>query len=574
MSTNEISLSVLRRSASEILACSVMRLFPDTLLVSGDSNELGFFYDFVFAHQFTETDLILVEEQMRALIKEGLPIRSLEMMRENAANFFSHHGQSIQSSVALGIQENIISVVQIGDFYDYCPLPHLASTDEVGAFKLLHVAERDYLLSGIEEEGDDEDEDEEVEEEVLMTRISGTAFPDQMALKQHLKRLDLAKKRDHKMLGSQMDLFVYSEEGDGDWIWFPRGACIRDIFIDWWRDEMRLRKFQPVLTPLIVLSDKPFSDEESSDRSIQHALVYQAKSRTEAELPIRYAEWIQYFNEDEGGEDGLFDPLTCSSDVESVFCKKEQLLSELNSFLQFIDKTIKMLGLEYSWFLVHAHREFQPFSSEEGLALNTMKKAFAETGFAFTLDEQEGDLSEVRAEVRISDAIGRHWKCSSVKIDFETPKERNLSYREKQGSSAVPSMVILSMMGSLERLIALLIEHKAGLLPLWLVPEQVRIIAVGQQTLLYAGRVYDQMIKFGLRAGVDFSDDKLGTKIHRAEQEKIPYMLIIGDKEQSKNEITVRSSSQEELSQSMSIEAFLEHLQKSGSIKRGEGKTL
>ena len=555
----DVSLSVIRRSAAEMLACTVMRLFPNTFLVAGDSNDLGFYYDFVFEHPFSDIDLRMVEENMRALIKEGVEIHSPEMMRENAANLFVHKGQEIQASVVMEVQENIVPVFQIGDFYDYCPLPHLSNTNEIAAFKLLKVSEWDYLLTE--------------EEEVLVTRITGTAFPDPMALKQHLKRLELAKKRDHQLLGDQMDLFSYCPESEDDWLWHPRGALLRELLMDRWKEEVRTHHFQPIATPQVVLSEASIMAPEG--RATQHALVFQSKERVEEELPIRYCEWIHWFNDQEAeADDGLFQALTCAGDAESIFCNKEQLPGELNSSLQFIEQMSRMLGFETQWYLVHYRREFQPYSDEEQAALEAMKHALTERGLAFTLDERESEFGKVGAEIRISDAVGRQWKGPSVEIDVATPEQLALAYRGKQGREEVPVMLMMTMVGSLERMIGLLVEKDAGVMPLWLAPEQVRVIGVGQQCNVYANEVRRQVAQAGFRAGIDLFDEKLGTKIHRAESEKVPYMLIVGDKEQSKNEVTIRSSGQEAPSKAMSVEAFLEHLRMNEQTRRGERKTL
>lgn len=550
--TPEIPLSVLRRSAAEVLASTVLRVFPNTYLVAGDSTELGFYYDFVFEHPFSDIDLRVLDEQMRALIKEGLEIRSPEMMRENAANLFSHKGQEIQSSVVMEVQENIVPVFQIGDFYDYCPLPHLSNTSEIGAFKLLKISEWDYLLTE--------------QEEVLVTRIIGTAFHDPMALKQHLKRLESAKKRDHQLLGQQMDLFCYCPESEDDWLWQPRGVILRDLIINIWKEAVKARGIACVVTPQVVLSESSIMLPAS--RAVQHALVYQTKERTEAELPLRFAEWIQWFNNEEAeADDGLFQALTCSGDVQSVFCKKEQLHTELNSSLQFIEQISKMLGFECHWYLTHYRREFQSYSEEEKDALEAMKKILKERSTTYTLDEQESEMSKVGVEVRISDAVGRFWKGPSLEIDFETPKQIGLSYQGSQGRNETPMMLVMTMIGSLERIIGLLIEKDAGILPLWLAPEQIRVVAIGQQCTAYAKELYDKVVQAGFRVGLDLVEEKLGSKIHRAEMEKIPYMLIVGDKEQSKNEVTVRSSGQDALSKMMSFEAFLEHVRENGDTR-------
>lgn len=561
INSDDIPLSVLRRSAAEILACTVMRLFPNTLLVSGSDTELGFYYDFVFEHTFSDLDLRMIEEQMRSLIKEDVSIRSPEMMRENAANFFSHKGQEIQSNVVTDVQENIVSIFQINDFYDYCPSPHLATTGEIGAFKLLKTSQMDYLLTEAQE--------------VVVTRITGTAFHDPMALKQHLKRLEFAKKRDHRILGEQMDLYSYCSDGDDDWLWHPKGVVIRNLLIDLYKDQVKSQKFQSIWTPSVMLIDADIAHPAS--RSTQHGLVFQSRARFEEDLPIRYTEWIQWFNDQEAedeDEDGLFQSLSCTGDVDSIFCKKEQLQGELNSSLQFIEQIVRMLGFEYHWYLVHCHKEFQSYSNDEKDALGMMKKSLASCGYDFKVDEQEGELNEVLAEVRVSDALGRQWKGPSIKIDFETPKKLGLVYQGNQGWVEPPGMLMMSLIGSLERLIGLLVESTAGALPLWLAPEQIRVISIGMQSVAFAKEVTEKVEKSGFRVGTDYRDDKLGSKIHRAEIEKIPYMLIVGDKEQSRNEITVRSGNQDPLSKTMALDAFLEHVRKNGDLRIGERKTL
>lgn len=555
MATNHSNFSIvdLRQATAELLACAVLKLFPTTLLIQGESTDLGFYYDFVFELPLLPGSLTIIEEEMRSLIKESINVKSLDMMRENAANLFEHQGQYLQASVVMEVQENIISVIQIGDtFFDYCPLPHIQSLSQIGAFKLQKNVDRDEVLS--------------FEETIHITRISGTAFFEQSDLKQFLKRLDAAEKQSHFLLGQEMDLFSSQEvEGGLEWLWHPKGVRLRDSLIRLWEKQVQKGRFEKVLTPPVVLPD--LSEWIELSRAPQHALIYQKNEHGRSRLPIRYCEWVNWIGNEGEAEEGLFSTYSYSGDFETVFCLKEQLESELNSSLQFILGIVRILGIEHRWVLSHCHQEFSPFSPEERDALSLMKKGLEVNHIDFELDEVDGEKSWVIAEVRFKDAIGREWVGPYVELDFDTPKRLELVFQERDGVSKIKLLLAWSMFGSLERLVSLLIERYEGKLPLWMMPEQVRILAVSEQYVRYAQEIAARIDKEGFRVDVDYTSDKLGTKIHKAERNRIPYILIVGDKEESRKEVAVRTNRQKLYSETMKLEEFLEVLRKNATDK-------
>lgn len=546
-----VSLTELRQSAAELLAFAVMELFPGVILVDSYVTEFGFYYDFI-AEQLIDANAIhLIEEKMRGLAKENRQVRTLEMMRENAMMLFEHHGQPIKAQLVSQARENIVAILQIDQFYDYCPVLSIEKTSEVSAFKILKIERTRCYLS---EEG-----------EIDVVRIRGTGFFEKDNLKKYVKSLQLAKKVDHRQIGQDMRLFEQVEEiSSAAWTLMANGTILRKTLYDFWVEIHRTQQFIFLTTPNLVkgslIKTSGFYDTianvdirtypiEGVDYVIpfslapSHAICYQKKQRSSRELPVRFAECANVCLPDiEGKLWGILNSSLVHADAAHLFCIPEELEGELISSLQFIDKFIKIFGFEYHWYLCGRGRKFSGTPHQWKQNREIFVKAFEAAGMAFT----EGDDSSFAgpyAETQLVDSLGREWKGPRLSLDFNIPERFGLRYQAPGGEIRVPIMLVRTLFGSFERFIAILIEHFAGHFSVWLAPEQVRVISVLEKNAAYADGVCQAIEECGYRATSDCRREQLGSKIHSAESEKVPYLLIVGDKEEKQGLITVRSCS-------------------------------
>jgi len=560
------SLDELRQSTAEVLAFAVSELFPGVLLVEGTANEFGFFYDFIAQQPIDEHALPLIEEKMRSIIKGDAELRSLDMMRENAASFFEHKNQPLIADRVSRANENIVSVMQIGAFADYCPFSHITDMLSLTAFKLLRIEkEMRYLPEAGEE---------------AVIRIHGTVFRELPNLKKYLKGQNAAKKRDHRVLGKQMDLFKFIPDVSVlEWFWRPKGAVLREILLNFWRQEFRQQGFALVATPRLLNEDfavksGDFNGEHECSAVVvngthyvfnqglasAHAALFGSELHSYRNLPVRYAECAQVMPLKNGGRLwGLHASEIIETDAAHLFCSPEQLETELISSLQFIDKIIKILGFERHWYLRQRGPKFAGTVSYWEKGHSSFTAAFEKSDLKF--DAGETAFSGPAAEVYLVDAVGREWKGPSIAIDFSIPERLGLRYQAANDKMHVPIMIKMSLYGSLERFIALLVEHYAGQLPLWLTPEQVRVIPLGEGNSSYAESIGKAIEKAGFRVSVDYRRDQLGSKVHGAEIEKIPYIVVVGENEEKQRSITVRSSYRETVLKGVALEDFLKQLQ-------------
>lgn len=530
-----LSLRQLRQASAELLAYAVCDLFPEAQLVSGESSDIGFHYDFVIPQQLDQQLLILIEERMLTIAKGHHPVKTLEMMRENAISFFEHHGQHIKAALVAASPANIVQIIKINKFFDYSPLPHIANTEEIPVFKLQKLEKLTLDLPELEQ--------------LEVSRISGTAFLDKMALKKFLKRAEAAKEKDHCEIGPSMGLYSTNKAvAPGNWLWHPKGTFLRSALQKLFYQEHSTHSFQEVSTI-------PFGDYAQL-----HAAIFTSRPRMLQDLPIRYVEWVTYQDKCRDHElKGLFKARHYSADVEQIFCSAEQLEEELISSLQFINKTIKIFAIEHSWHLIILGR------NQEDFIINSFIAALDRCGLEYKIDKNDesrhGQASQLQIEVRLSDALGREWTCSSLKVEENRSKRFKLRYEDTEGHVHEPLMITRSLYGSLERFIGVLIESCGGRFPLRLAPEQVRIIPVSIKTASVATEIQREIEAAGFRCGIDYRLGGLGEKVHTAEMEKVPYMVIIGEKEEKRGLITVRSCTNEAaFKNACQLEVFIEHL--------------
>ena len=531
-----ISLNTIRRTAVEVLAYSVVDLFPGVQIIEGKVTDIGFHYDFLLEHPLTDEALPLIEERMRGVAKEQIPIETMDMMRENAMDFFKHHKQPLKIDEAANRPENIVQIWKMGTFYDLCYPPFGHDSSDAGMFKIFKIVSNN---------------------ETGVVRISGTAFANKQDLKYFIKKQEAAKKRDHRILGTEMRLFTEDQENfPGYWSLLPKGAKIREILLNLVHLEDKRRGVHPVLTP------------RAPNASVfkQHALLFQAEPHSYRELPIRFSEIVE-FAQPVKDDDlwGMFRSRSYTIDTEHVFCTQKQVFEEIISFLQFINKTVNIFGFEYHYNLRTRGQKCLGTVERWNRAIDWMVSGLQTAGVEYTISKE--GMSGPRLEVRLLDPLGREWVGPSLSIDIISPDQLNLRYQESDGSMQVPAMMTRSVFGPLERFIALLVENFSGVFPLWMAPEQVRILPVSEKYIAYADKVREGLESAGIRVGTDYRQDPLGGRVHSAVQEKCPYMLIVGDKEENSGTVKVRTWKQDN-NETVNLESLLAQLQ--GEIETKE----
>lgn len=479
------SLPVLRKSAAELLASVAIDLFPGALLFQCRSTEVGFYCDIVANQPIDHYALPLLEEKMRGLTKQNLEIRALDMMREVASNYLEHKGQSLRARSAAHAKDNILSLIQIGDFCDYCQLPYIEHTGEAQFFKLVGIEE---VVQYIPDE-----------DSVKVKRISGIVSFDKSSLKKEMKALQAGKKADHTALPVERKLFsLHPEVSDWTWFWETEGARVKKTLTGWWEEEHRKQQFNIVSTPPLVkeelflktgiLEEDGFDEDfDPSSLEIQgvayripstpvasHLVLFKTQKPIERKMPARYAECAPFvFQKQEGDLWGMLNSHFVTADFAYIFCSPQQLEAEFISSLQFIDKIIKMFDFEYYWRFIGRGEKFAGSVIRWEKAVESLNSAFKTCGFAYESDVQESSFAGPVVEARILDRFGREWKGPSLTLNFSLPTKFDLRYQAADGKEYAPLMLVRRLFGSVERFVALLLEHNSGSLPLWLVPEQV-----------------------------------------------------------------------------------------------------
>lgn len=556
------SLFSIRSAAMEILAAATIKLFPNILLASGEVSDVGFHYDFLTDQPINVQALPLIEDGMWMIIKSKVVMKSIHMMRENAVEFFRYHGQPLKAAIIASHPDNILDMIQFDNFTDLCPIPHPNSSDIEMAFKLERISpvtvryHEDEKLQGI--------------------RIEGTAFPDKQQLKQFLKRAENAQKYQHKELLTHLNLAFHKNFLDGEsWFWQPKGMFLRHAITNLYKKEYEVRNFCEITTPNLLpktwLKQTNIPDDRSPSVKIdnicynltpslkvRHALFFKnTSSNREKFSPVRYVEWTTKYKDVKVGDlKGLLRTQTYTVDCSHIFCTPNLVHQELISSLQFIDKIVKVFNVEAHWHLCVQKAKFsrKPKGWEQGIAW--LINALESLSIHYSVDEQKMMWSGPRIELRYTDPLGRMWRGPYVGIDCYHPEALQLHSNDKHTVSAIV-MLTCSMMGSLERLIALFVEHCTGVLPLWIVPEQVRLVPLAVRNRPYAEQIQKALEATHCRVTCDMSDAPLSKRIHAAEIEKIPYIVIIGDKEQKDKTVAIRNADQSRKSHTASVETFL-----------------
>ncbi|NOY53116.1 MAG: threonine--tRNA ligase [Deltaproteobacteria bacterium] len=572
---------ILRHTAAHIMAQAVQELFPGTRVAIGPTIEKGFYYDFDTERPFTPEDLEKITKRMREIIKRNLPIVRSQMSREEALAFFAERHEDYKVELINDLtDEPTVSLYTQGDYVDLCRGPHLPRTSLLRHFKLLSVA-------GAYWRGD--------EKNAMLQRIYGTAFARKEDLKQYLQMLEEAKKRDHRKLGRQLELFEINETvGGGLILYHPKGAMLRWILEDFEKQEHLKRGYQPVIGPQILKSDTwrisghydyykenmYFTEIEGKEYGIKpmncpaHMMIFKSKTRSYRDLPIRFFELgTVHRHEKTGVLHGLLRVRGFTQDDAHIFCLPEQLTGEIIGVIDFIKDVMKVFGFAYS--LEISTRPEKSIGSDEDWerATKALQDALATHHLSYEINEGDGAFYGPKIDVKIRDAIGRSWQCATIQCDFTLPERFQLTYVGSDGAEHRPVMLHRVILGSLERFMAVLIEHHAGKFPTWLAPTQAVIINITDAQLSYAGKVKEQFDVAGIRTVLDDRKEKMGYKIREAQMQKVPYMIIIGDREVESSRLSLRSRDRGDLGD-CSVEETLRMIRSEIEEKRdGSGTT-
>lgn len=548
------SLEILRHSLAHIMAQALKELYGDenVHLGIGPTTENGFYYDVeIEGKRLTDEDLPVIEEKMKEIIKKGYEIKREKIKREDAIKFFENKKEIYKIDI---IKHNIpegepITVYKQGDFVDLCKGPHLLSTDKSGYFKLISV-------SGAYWRGK--------ETNPMLQRIYGVAFWSEKELKDYLNMLEEAKKRNHRKIGKDLELFLIDEEvGGGLAIWLPKGAIIRKEIEDDWKKEHLKRGYQLVYTPHVgkehlwqTSGHLSFYQENMYPRmQIEeegyyvkpmncpfHVEIYKSKQRSYKELPIKLAELgTVYRYERSGALHGLMRVRGFTQDDAHIICREDQVENEIKDVLNFALDTLRSYGFnEFEIYLSTRPEKSVGDDRMWEVATNSLKKAIESTSLDYKIDEGGGAFYGPKIDVKIKDAIGRMWQCSTIQFDFNLPERFDMYYIGEDNKKHRPYMIHRAIFGSIERFIGVLLEHYAGFLPIWLSPVQVKIIPIADKHLQYAQIVKSKLNEYNIRVEIDDRNERMNKKIRDAELQKIPFMLVVGDKEMENNSVAVR----------------------------------
>ncbi len=563
-------LSILRHSTAHVLAQAVKELFEDALVTIGPVIEDGFYYDFDVKEPFTPEDLQRIEKRMKEIIKKKHEIKREMFTRAEAIKFFKEAGEVYKVELLEDINDEMVSLYRQGDFVDLCRGPHLPSTGRIKAFKLLSSA-------GAYWRGDEKNK--------MLQRIYGTAFATKDDLKVHLERLEEAKKRDHRKIGKELDLFTTSEDiGAGLVLWHPKGSVIRTTIEDFWRGEHTKSGYGLVYTPHIALlelwkksghwdfyRENLFSpmDVEGRDYIVRpmncpfHIDIYKTTLKSYRDLPVKYAELgTVYRYERSGVLHGLLRVRGFTQDDAHIFMTPDQLNDEIKEVLNFTLYILRSFGFnEFEVYLSTRPEKYVGSLDNWKLAEDALEGALKASGLDFSIDPGEGVFYGPKIDIKIKDVLGRSWQCSTIQVDFNLPERFDVTYRDEHGKDVRPIMIHRALMGSLERFIGCLVEHYAGAFPVWLAPVQAVVLTVTERGDEFSNEVARKLKEAGLRVEVDNRNEKLGYKIREAQLKKIPYMLVVGDREVEDKTVSPRLRGEGNLDP-MSVDKLIEAMQK------------
>jgi threonyl-tRNA synthetase len=540
---------IYRHSSTHIMAQAVKKCFPTAQLTIGPAIEEGFFYDFAFERPFTPEDLEAIEKRAQAIISSNLTVTRLEMSKSEAIEYFKQRGEHYKVELLEGILDDQVSLYRQGEFVDLCRGPHVPSTGHIKAFKILTSA-------GAYWRGD--------ERNPMLQRLYGTSFPSEEALQAHLDNLEEIKRRDHRKLGKDLDLFsIQDETGPGLILWHPKGAQVRLLIENFWREQHLANQYELVYSPHVARLDLwktsghvDFYKEnmftpmpvESSEYQLKpmncpfHIMVYKSHLRSYRDLPIRYAELgTVYRYERSGVLHGLMRVRGFTQDDAHLFCRPDQLAEEVQKVLKFTTFMLGTFGFtEFNMFLSTRPEKAVGTLDQWDQATLALEGALKDGGYSYQVDPGEGVFYGPKIDVKIQDALGRSWQCSTVQIDFNNPQRFGLTYVGEDGKTHQPIMVHRALLGSIERFFGILLEHYGGAFPAWLAPVQALVLPISEKHQGYAQQVEKKLREKVCRVALDLRNEKIGLKIREAEKAKVPFMIVIGDREAEAEMVSVR----------------------------------
>ena len=545
---NEEGKGAFWHTTSHIMAQAIKRLYPDTKLAIGPSIENGFYYDVDRETPFVAEDLEKIEKEMKKIVKEALPIERFTKTREEAIAYFKEKDEPYKVELIEDLPEGEeISFYQQGEFVDLCAGPHLMTTKPVKAFKLTSLAGAYWRGS---------------EKNKMLTRIYGISYPKKALLDEYLTMLEEAKRRDHRKLGKELGLFMMCEEGPGFPFFLPKGMVLKNTLLDYWRELHKKAGYVEVSTPIILsrhlwetsghwdhYKENMYTTQiDGEDFAIKPMncpggmLVYKSQPRSYRDLPLRVGELgLVHRHEKSGQLHGLMRVRCFTQDDAHIFMTQDQITDEIKGVTRLINEVYSQFGFDY--FVELSTRPEDSMGSDEDweMATNGLRNALDEMGLKYIVNEGDGAFYGPKIDFHLRDSIGRTWQCGTIQLDFQLPQRFEAEYVAEDGTKKRPIMIHRVCFGSIERFIGILIEHFAGKFPVWLAPVQVKVIPVSEKSMEYAQGVYDQLKAAGIRTELDRKDEKVGYKIRQAQLEKVPFMLVLGEKEAAEGKITVRS---------------------------------
>ena len=573
---SEDGLNILRHSTSHVMAYAVKELFKGVKVSIGPAIEKGFYYDFDYQGSFTPDDLPRIEEKMAELIKRDIPFIREEISIAEAINLFEGQSETYKVEILKELQDERVSIYRSGDFLDLCRGPHIPSTGMIKAYKLLSIA-------GAYWRGDERNK--------MLQRIYGTAFADRGSLEDYLERIEEAQRRDHRKLGRELELFSINEEaGAGLVIYHPKGALLRTIIEDFEKKEHLRRGYHLAMGPQILkreLWEKSghlenyrelmyFTRVEEGEYALKpmnclaHMLIFKSKIRSYRDLPIRYFELGKVHRYERSGVlHGLLRVREFTQDDAHILCRPDQLNDEIKGIIELVNDFMRVFGFRYDMEISTRPEKSIGTDQDWDRATAALLKAVEDKGLPYSINEGEGAFYGPKIDVKLEDALGRHWQCATIQCDFTLPERFDLSYIGSNGEKNRPVMLHRTIIGTLERFIGILVEHYGGAFPTWLAPVQAILLTITDKNIPYAEDVFRSFLDKGVRVEKDFRNEKLGLKVREAQLMKIPYMLVIGEREEKSSTISPRTRTGEQL-RPMKVEECITMIKGECLIERGD----
>lgn len=565
----ELGRNAFRHTTAHILAQAVKRLYPDTKCAIGPSVADGFYYDFDFTFRFSEENFAEIEAEMKKIVKENLQLRHFTLDRDKAMQAMEEREEPYKIELIQDLPEEEISFYQQGEYLEMCAGPHVAYTSAIKAFKLLSVA-------GAYWRGDEKNK--------MLTRIYGTSFPKEEMLAEHLNRLEEAKKRDHRKLGKELGIFALLDEGPGFPFFLPKGMVLKNILIDYWRKLHAREGYVEIATPVMLerklwetsghwdhYRDNMYTTViDGADFAIKPMscpggmLVYQMEPRSYREFPMRISELgLIHRNEKSGTLHGLMRVRCCTQDDAHIFMMPEQIQDEIKGVVRLIDEVYSHFGFRYHVELSTRPENAIGSDADWEMATNGLRNALDDLKLPYVVNEGDGAFYGPKIDFHLEDSIGRTWQCGTIQLDFQLPQRFEAEYIGEDGNKHRPIMIHRVVFGSIERFIGILIEHFAGKFPLWIAPVQIKVLPISDKYIDHAKGIMRALQQEGLRCEMDGRDEKIGYKIRTAQLEKIPYMLIVGEKETETDSVSVRKREEGDLGR-MGVSQLLDMLRAEG----------